>query len=334
MKVALVDLNSMEITGESTYLIHMKPSLEKLGYQVEIVTSSASGRKGKWKCNYPATWLKDKNVLEYLKQFDIIHVNNGRFGDKEYSFLKGIDQIGKIRTLQVHGVTQASGYSMPVLIDIVKPHAMFNVDPNGVEYYKQFHNDITWVELPFCPEIMPLGHRVPPQKRIVNPCRFTFIKYPGEIIKLLKILQNQGFVLDFYGYESFVSNAQGFREELEGLEKSGQVRLNPIFQHEDKFRVYNGAMFMMDATRIKNMGPNRIQYATLEAMFYGVIPIINEEWHHQHIRALKFDLTDIQRAINNLQYRNEIKQANYLNLVHYRGEEVCRVHSDVWKRLS
>ena len=149
MRICLLDLNKFEVTGETTYLIHMRPSLIKLGLDAEIVVCSPLGKRGKYNSNYTegVTWVKDKNVLEYISQFDVIHVNNGRFGEKEYKFLQGFDEIKKIKTMQIHGVTQSTGYSMPVLIDIVKPKALFNVDPNGVVEYKKLHKDVTWVEL-------------------------------------------------------------------------------------------------------------------------------------------------------------------------------------------
>jgi len=335
MKVALVDLNFFEITGESPYLIHMQQGLKQLGIESEILIPSASGRRQycKWK---DVLRMKDTNLISYLKNrgYDRIHFNNGRVKEKDYELLDGLSELKVPKTLQVHGVSQAKTYNMETLLEKVKPSAIFNVDPVGVNQYKKYNKNTHWVELPFCQEIMPLGKRVPTTKRIVVPARFTFAKYPGEVLEVFKGLSKLGFTIDYYGYSGFVANAQGCREEFEYLQGTGKVRLNPDFHHPDKFNVYNGAMFAMDGTRIKDMGKDRIQYATLEAMFYGIIPVTHPIWHHKYMKGLPFDLELLKLYVDNKEARNQIKVANYSHLEHYRAEKVCNVFKIIWEGIQ
>jgi len=336
MRVLILDINHMHLNGASTYTLHLKAGLEKLGHHVTLVASTGRGKPLKGSEEHSAiTWLKEKDVELYVRtqEWDVIHLNDGQFDCKDYTFLKWLGEIpDTVRSFTVHGRKNFHLLSCENLFKHVPMQTIFTVDMGCIQQFQPYAQVVKMIELPFAREIMPEfnGNK---QSVVICPSRFFLGKFPEDVAKVFLAIQSQligTYKVRFFGYESFYAHLRAAEE----IFKNPLFEMNPSYKFAQKSTVYGAAEFMFDGSNIANLGSGRIQYTSLEAMHYGAVPVIRSQWMHPNITAFDMQSEDLIAMMNDKSMVWTAINENWRHLEeHYRADKIAQNYVTVWERF-
>lgn len=157
MKIAILHLNGKYISGEVTFLKHLKSGLEKNNHTVDV-------------------YYNDFTTSKLNSDYDAVHINCGKYGEIKYKTLDGLDNSKT--TLMIHSIPSIKEYNLTKLQKNFKFKTIFS--------NSKFINSDIVVKLPFDTSIVKENYNTKYKKNIiVVPTRFSRLKKINSIIKLI-----------------------------------------------------------------------------------------------------------------------------------------------------
>ena len=295
-RVALIGLYWRGRGGATTSAITYWPAIKHWGIDAEFLVFS---HRGKPKTSEPVQdvipprHIKYTDAAEYINEnFDAVHFwTMGNTSDKKHLHLDVLEDIELPWMCSIRAPNDFKRYEMWEEMlstgDFRGSHFISErLRAHAIAEYPEFFNEANTVAAectldPSKIDIPDLEEKLPV---VVQHTRCASIKRPHLLVEMADKLYDGGIVqIDIYGRCEYWS----YENRLVQLDNYPIVDWKGSFEVDEVPSILKPAMFDCDLTYHGPHDGARPQNTTLEAMAYGAIPIVQDQWCNEQMRDME-----------------------------------------------